>query len=142
MYIIGDVFLKNKEYDMKTKSKLPVDQFIVRNKEGKIDLNQSVTKATQFNKQEIEKIIKEEQFDLSDQQIKRLCLSVFYARPDLKYVTPSMLINMAIHHIEVPARKYDKIVSKINDWINKDTSNARGSFKSQTGYVVLRSKNK
>lgn len=127
---------------MKTKSKLPVDQFIVRNKEGKIDLNQSVTKATQFNKQEIEKIIKEEQFDLSDQQIKRLCLSVFYARPDLKYVTPSMLINMAIHHIEVPARKYDKIVSKINDWINKDTSNARGSFKSQTGYVVLRSKNK
>lgn len=125
---------------MKTKKNVFPEESLIRDSSGTIDLNETVIRESNKIRAQVTKIIEEEKFDLSDKEIKELCLSVFYARPTLKFIARGPMVMLAIQQIEVPPRRFNVILDKFTNWIKQDTAAKRGSFRMEGNNVVLRSR--
>lgn len=124
---------------MKKKTKFG-EEYLVRDSIGIINVDATLDRIVLNAQNNIKKIIEEEQFDLSEKEIKELCLAVFYSRPELKFIGVNPLIMMAINRLEVPARRFNIINDKFIAWIKQDCAAKRGSFRMEGNNVVLRSR--
>lgn len=117
------------------------EEYIVRDHIGIIDVDATLDRIVLNAQGNIRKIVEEEKFDLTEKQIKELCLSVFYARPDMQRTSMETMLMLAINQLDVPARRFNAIHQKMISWVENDCMSKRGSFRYSDGHmIVLRSR--